>query len=253
MPRNIAIDGFTRIHRNPTNVDRWIIRSSILEALLSRLPSLHGRLLDVGCGRMPYRNVIMEQSNVTEYVGLDITTALPYDVNTKPDATWDGRTMPFPDNSFDCVIATEVFEHATEISRLLSEIHRVAKPNGLMFFTTPFVWPYHEVPHDAQRWTTFGLARHLQTCGFTGISITSLGNWHSSLAQFLGLWVARSPMPSFLRRTLRTPVFLLQLLLMKYESHDPPEEGHMPRMLSGVAAKALSPPLINDHHQNVTA
>ena len=52
-------------------------------------------VLDVGCGKMPYRDFILDNSAVTKYVGIDIENALTYDQTVKPDYTWDGKSMPF--------------------------------------------------------------------------------------------------------------------------------------------------------------
>ena len=84
------------------------------KALIEALPKLSGKLLDAGCGKMPYREYILENSSVTRYVGLDIETALVYEEDIKPDFYWDGVKMPFGDAEFDCVIATEVLEHCPE-------------------------------------------------------------------------------------------------------------------------------------------
>lgn len=228
-------DGFILIPRSPRNIDRWICRSSIVMQLRSVYPEMTGRLLDVGCGRMPYRQEICASTSVTEYIGLDIDSAIVYDAAVKPDVTWDGMAMPFPDGCFDCAIATEVFEHAPDLDVLLRELLRVLRPGGLLFFTTPFFWPYHETPHDMQRWTSYGLKRHLQSIGYRDIVVTSIGNWHSAFAQFLGLWVARSPMPRAVRALLRWPVFWLQLFMMRFDANTVDQENSMPRMLAGKA------------------
>lgn len=43
-------------------------------------------------------------------------------------------------NSFDLVIATEVIEHLNdnELNTIIQEIHRITKPNGFIFITTPY-------------------------------------------------------------------------------------------------------------------
>ena len=65
--------------------------------------------------------------------------------------------MPIKDNSYNTIIATEVLEHCFEPEILLKEIYRVLKPGGLLFFTVPFVWNFHETPYDAYHYTPFAL------------------------------------------------------------------------------------------------
>ena len=228
-------DNFVNVPVTAANMDRWIVRKSILDFITRQLPYLHGRLLDVGCGRLPYKDFVLRNSAVTSYTGLDIDSALIYEEGVKPDATWNGKEIPFGNETFECVFLTEVLEHAPDPATLLSEIKRVLKPEGLLCFTTPFVWPYHETPHDSQRWTSFSLTAHLEAAQFHSIQLDLIGNWHSSLAQFLGLWAARAPISRFVRAGLRYPLFALQRLLMRYDGSSEPVENAMPRMLGGTA------------------
>lgn len=175
------------------NLDRYYIRTSIFNALKESLIYFKGNLLDIGCGKMPYKNYILEHSAVKKYVGLDIENALEYEKSIKPDYTWDGKRMPFETNSFESAFGTEVLEHCPEPEIVLKEVYRVLKPEGIFFFTVPFLWNLHEVPHDEYRYTPFSLQRHLENAGFRGIEIKATGGWHASMAQMLGLWVRRSP------------------------------------------------------------
>ncbi|WP_338815500.1 glycosyltransferase (plasmid) [Bernardetia sp. Wsw4-3y2] len=174
------------------NLDRYYTRKSILEALTSYITEFKGHFLDVGCGKMPYKNYIIQNSLVEQYVGLDIEEAIQYDEKIKADFTWDGINMPFSDASFDSAMATEVLEHCPEPEIVLKELHRVLKPHGLFFFTVPFLWNLHEAPHDEYRYTPWALERHIKNSGFSYVEIKGLGGWHASLAQMLGLWVRRS-------------------------------------------------------------
>ena len=65
------MDNFINIEQSPNN-PTWVIRTSILNSIEKALPHLHGRFLDVGCGRKPYLDYINENSKIQEYVGLDI-------------------------------------------------------------------------------------------------------------------------------------------------------------------------------------
>jgi SAM-dependent methyltransferase len=53
----------------------------------------------------------------------------------------DGYHLPFRDESFDCVIASEILEHLHDDDRSLGEIRRVLKPGGLLAVTVPRWFP----------------------------------------------------------------------------------------------------------------
>lgn len=195
-------DNFVKVPFNSNNLDKYFIRKSIITALEWSLSSLSGQLLDAGCGKMPYREYIIRNSAVQDYIGLDIETALIYDENIKPDHTWDGRVMPFENESFDSCIAIEVLEHCPEPEVFLKEVYRVLRPGSAFFFTVPFLWNLHEVPNDEYRYTPFALERHLRNSGFDDIELKATGGWHASLSQMLGLWVRRAPMWGTVRRLL---------------------------------------------------
>lgn len=230
---------FVNIELNVKNLDTFYIRQSIFEALKKSLPNLNGNLLDIGCGKMPYRSYILENSVVVTYTGLDIETAIAYDEDVKPNFTWDGITMPFKDASFDCAFGTEVLEHCPEPEVVLKEVFRVLKPGGVFFFTVPFLWNLHEVPHDEYRYTPFSLERHLKNSGFTDINIKATGGWHAAMGQMLGLWVKRSPMASKKRHRLSKIIKPIIKYLIKL---DKPEavrfrEGQMITGLYGIVKK----------------
>jgi SAM-dependent methyltransferase len=68
----------------------------------------------------------------------------------------DATNLPFPDGSFDAVIAAEILEHLPNDAAALSEIARVVRPGGTVAVTVPAWLPericwalsreYHEVP-----------------------------------------------------------------------------------------------------------
>ncbi len=56
------------------------------------------------------------------------------------DATFlrmDTHYLPFEDDSFDCVVITEVMEHLYSPYRVLEEIHRVMGKNGILILSVP--------------------------------------------------------------------------------------------------------------------
>jgi ubiquinone/menaquinone biosynthesis C-methylase UbiE len=48
-----------------------------------------------------------------------------------------GNVIPFPNCMFDLVINNQVMEHVQNIDAILSEIHRVLKPNGIVLRADP--------------------------------------------------------------------------------------------------------------------
>ena len=137
---------FIDVHCKADFLDKFIVRGSIVSALKRALPHIRGTVLDVGCGRMPYREMILSPpSGATKYLGLDLARAA---YAAQPDLAWDGEHIPLSDNAVECTLATEVFEHCPGPERVMHEIKRVLKPGGMLFFTVPFLWPLHEVPYD---------------------------------------------------------------------------------------------------------
>tara|TARA_R110001583_G_scaffold162719_1_gene314998 strand:- start:53449 stop:54153 length:705 start_codon:yes stop_codon:yes gene_type:complete len=233
------VDNFTNIKLTYDTLDRFIIRKSIFKALQENLNNFSGNLLDIGCGKMPYKTYILENSKVANYIGLDIENALEYDATVKPDFTWEGKIMPFENESFDCAFGTEVLEHCPKPEIVLKEVYRVLKPNGIFFFTVPFLWNLHETPNDEYRYTPYSLKRHLKNSGFTNIAIKATGGWHGAMAQMLGLWVKRSPMSSNKRKLLSYIVKPIMKFLIRIGENEDIKfrDGLMITGLSGTATK----------------
>lgn len=215
------------------NMDVYFSRLSILQALRRAVPHMSGLLLDVGCGWSPYRSVVLGPgSAVTQYVGLDLEGG---QYSRQPDLTWDGITIPLPDASVDCAMATEVLEHVRDPGAVLKEIFRVLVPGGF-FLTVPFLWPLHDMPNDEYRYTPFSLERVLKQAGFSEIRIEATGGWDAALGVMLGLWVRRRPMPLTCRRVLQR--LLLPFYRFLLHRDRPPASFEHPCMLTGLAATA---------------
>ncbi|PIF31374.1 ubiquinone/menaquinone biosynthesis C-methylase UbiE [Flavobacterium sp. 9] len=181
-------NSFTNIKLSKDNLESYIVRSEILKAVSNVFPIFEGEVLDSGCGSMPYKEIILSNQKVKNYVGLDIESSLDYE-GVRPDFFWDGKVMPFEDASFDVVFSTEVLEHVPNPDQYLTEVKRVLKPGGMFFFTVPFLMSLHEVPHDYYRYTPFALEMIFKRVGFTSIKINPMGGYNAALAQMLGLWV----------------------------------------------------------------
>jgi len=227
---------FTNPRCRPSSVDTFLHRRAIVKAVEALKPQLHGLLLDVGCGQMPYRELLLvPPSRLLRYVGLD----MPSDKYSGADVRWDGTRMPLRDKAVDCVIATEVLEHCPEPSTIFGECHRVLRSGGLLFFTVPFFWPLHDTPHDEARHTPFAWKRLLEAAGFRDVRLAALGGWDASLAQMLGLWARRRPMPGPLRRLVSLLAVPIVSLLARLDRA--PSEFRENTMMTGLAGTCTKP------------
>lgn len=231
---------FTRPALRQDTMDLYLVRSGILKAMNAFLPRCTGTLLDIGCGEMPYRDHILQNSQATHYIGLDFKEG-KYAAQQNPDIAWDGKHIPLARHSIDWAMATEVLEHCPDPERVLKEINRVLRPGGGLFFTVPFLWPLHDMPQDEYRYTPFSLERHLSNAGFHDIELKALGGWDAALAQMIGLWVKRKPMSKQLRQQAMEDFFPLYKQLVA--SDIPPDDftkGH--NMVTGLYGTAVKTP-----------
>lgn len=177
---------FINLKPNKMLISFYIIRKSLLDAVTELKPKIHGSVLDLACGVMPYKEYL-KSNLVEEYIGIDIEPT-EYHNNIKPDYFWDGKNIPLKDASFNFVIATEFLEHYFDTNHILKEIKRVLKPGGTFFFTVPSVWPIHEAPYDYHRFTPYALEEHFKKSGFTSWEIKPLGGFNYHLALSFALW-----------------------------------------------------------------
>jgi len=215
------------------------MRTCIWNAVQACAPKFSGHLLDVGCGSKPYRQFLLDNKYISQYTGLDIETAIVYNEEVKPDFTWDGINMPFADNSFDTLMATEVLEHCPDPNRIINEMKRVLKPGGLLFFTVPFLWNLHEVPHDEYRYTPFALQRIFKECGMEKAELHAHGGWDMAMAQMIGMWVTATKQGSKRKRwaILLNPVMKRLMRNDNKKQPIPFEDGMMINGLYGMAWK----------------
>lgn len=163
----------------------YFIRSSLFQNIEEMAKHLKGRLLDFGCGRKPYENLFTG----CEYIGVDVEESGHDHKLSKVDVYYDGKHLPFEDESFDSLFCTEVLEHLFDPDKSIAEMYRVLKYDGRLLLTVPFAWNEHEVPYDFARYTSFGIIHLLEKHGFTIIEEKKSGNFVRVIWQLWSLYI----------------------------------------------------------------
>lgn len=118
------------------NALRGILRRKFVE---SKLCSMEGSLLDVGCGGGVYSAACAHQTG--GYTGLDFSIAVIRRAKKAvPHANFlvcDAQNLGIRTNGVQNVLCTEVLEHLLEPSKCLGEIFRALCHNGTLLLTTP--------------------------------------------------------------------------------------------------------------------
>jgi len=127
------------------------------------------RVLDLGSGGGRHAYEALRRG--ATLVALDYDAALLKDVRATVAAmcesgeldVWPGGSvnanaldLPFPDNSFDAIVASEILEHIWDDRRAIDELTRVLRPGGRLAVTVPTWFPervswaisseYHDQP-----------------------------------------------------------------------------------------------------------
>ena len=194
----------------------FLARANLAVAMRSFAPSLTGRLIDIGCGTKPYKQLF----DVDEYIGLDIDSNISRNRGVA-DYYYDGTMFPFNVGYFDSALCNQVLEHVFNPDEFLQEINRVLRPGGKLLLSVPFVWDEHEQPYDYARYTSFGLKALLEKNGFVVVRHKKLGANASILFQLANAYCFKvaNPWPKFIRRTfmltVTPPLNLLGLIAGK--------------------------------------
>jgi len=95
------------------------------------------------------------------------------------------RSVHFPEyvlcaaalpETYDLIIAEQVFEHLLWPHRAARHIHQMLRPGGRLLISTPFMIRVHPCPVDCCRWTETGMKHLLADCGWSLDKIVT-GSW----------------------------------------------------------------------------
>jgi len=148
---------WTEIGRHPIRHNAFTAERYRIVASRAALKGAR-RVLDYGCGDGALLSVLASAAPGVELHGFDLN-ALGLEharralAARRLVATLYGAPEAIPSAAFDCVVCTEVIEHATAPDRMLEHIAQLLKPGGRVVITTPI--RLTETPEDVnhvQEW-----------------------------------------------------------------------------------------------------
>jgi SAM-dependent methyltransferase len=140
------------------------------------------RVLDVGCGAMPYKSLFGRHA--ATYVGVD-----PVD-NPLAELKGSVEELPVEDGSFDVVLCNQVLEHCDNPMRAVAELRRVTSPGGRVLVSTHGVMAYHPSPTDYWRWTHAGLEKlFVENGAWASVRVTPASGTTACLGMMVSMYI----------------------------------------------------------------
>jgi SAM-dependent methyltransferase len=183
---------------------------TIFRDVSKHLPRFKGNVLDIGCGQSPYKFLLNETE--TKYFGIDIIEAGEFGYHNPDITPFDGKNIPFENETFDAVICTEVLEHVQDYQYLIDEIHRTTKKNGDIIVTIPWSARYHYIPYDYFRYTPSSLRTMFSR--FSDVSIVNRGTDFTVICSKIIVVFFRGFLPDRLWKYVFIPLYLLGLPIL---------------------------------------
>ena len=187
-PKKLSRDpSIIRVRLNPQLYDFSYLMTRSFRQTMAKFVSLTKKrkqpltILDLGCGYKPFKKLFPKNSN---YIGVDMS------LDSYADIIADNQNLPFKNNIFDIVIASEVLEHSSNEHQFIKELTRVSKNKTLVFISLPFIFPEHGKPYDFQRLTKYKLQGLFKQHKI--ISLKESNNIISSIFVFINLIIRTS-------------------------------------------------------------
>jgi SAM-dependent methyltransferase len=149
-----------------------------------------GLLVDLGCGTVPLYRAYADL--VTDVVCVDLGgTSHARHLDVECDLN---GPLPFPDQTFDTIVLSDVLEHIARPETLWAEMARILAPGGEILMNVPFLYWIHASPHDYYRYTESALRRFVESAGLELIRLDALGGAPEVVADIVAKNFAAVPL-----------------------------------------------------------
>ena len=149
-----------------------------------------GRLLDLGCGKVPL--YLAYKAYVTDNTCVDWGNTLHGNKHLDVECDLTQR-LPFENETFDTIILSDVLEHIPQPELLWMEMSRILAKGGKILMNVPFYYWIHEHPHDYYRYTEFALRRFVDLSGLCLVRLEAVGGAPEILTDIFAKNILRVP------------------------------------------------------------
>lgn len=190
------------------------IHAYVIELAYRIHPASHPVVLDYGCGAGEVVELAlaagMDAYGVEVFYGGGNARRLAEDkglLGARVFELEDG-VIPFPDGTFDVVVANQVFEHIDDFAQPVSEIHRVLRAGGtcLNLFPTREVWREGHIGIPFVHWFAKGSRlRHAYAFALRALGAGKHkggrppGQWTDRYLDWIDRWTFYKPLADVLR------------------------------------------------------
>jgi SAM-dependent methyltransferase len=186
-----------RLNPSLTNPNYLVLsrRQQLISNWVQKLPGQEWHVLDIGGRYQPYRPLV--ESKTKSYIALDIIRTPLVDVIGR------GESLPFAKETFNLVIATQVFEYFPNPHLAAAEMHRILKSGGSLIMSVAAVAPRF-VDEEHWRYLPAGLRSLLSMFSSVEIvpEVRSAGSFFRSLNLSFMLFAKNKWLQQGLRYTL---------------------------------------------------
>ncbi len=218
-----------------------VFRTVEAEGIIMMGDKIGEPILDLGCGDGIFSEVLLGRGK--NIVGIDIDGKALVQAGRrriyKRIVKGDVHVLPFPDSSFNTVLANSCLEHISNLKIVLKEIHRVLKSGGSLILSAPsekreklFLAGKYENGffRHLNCWSSKKWQKVLEETGFKKVAYEYKCSPKTALLGDLLLITAPF---GYLEKKIfgrylgwrKYPSFLLYLLLRKYEDNVEKENG----------------------------
>ena len=159
----------------------FVARNKIIQFLFKKyLGNKSKTVLEIGCGTGYVLKGLQDNFANYQLVGSEIhLEGLKFAKERLPNVAFvqlDATKMPF-ENEYNAIGAFDVLEHIEEDEKVMQEVYKVLKPNGLFFISVPqhqWMWSINDdIAYHKRRYSRAEMEQKLINNGFEIIYISS--------------------------------------------------------------------------------